>query len=85
MDGSVLLHFCIRTTVIFYKTDLSVVVSDQVLQREEAPAVHSHRHFTGQSQGFSGGLQQGHLVPVATVKGGVSTECRGLKKHITGR
>ncbi len=61
---SLLFHLFIRTTIIFHKADLSVVVPDQVLQREEAPAVRPHGDFTGQSQGFGGRLQQRHLVPV---------------------
>lgn len=85
MDWSVLLHLLVGTTIIFHKANLSVVVPDQVLQREEAPAVRPHRDFTGQSQGFSWWLQQGHLVPVVTVKGEDSTECRALMKLITGR
>jgi len=59
------LHFLIGTTKVFHKADLSVVVPDQVLQRQEAPAVCPHRDFTGQRQRFGGRLQEGHLVPVA--------------------
>lgn len=59
------LHLLIWTAIIFYKANLPVVVPDQVLQREEAPAVCPHGDFTGQSQRFGGRLQQGHLVPVS--------------------
>lgn len=63
-----IVHFHIRTTVIFYKADLSIVVSNQVLQREEPPGVRPHWDFTGQCQRFCGRLQQGHLVPVCQIK-----------------
>lgn len=76
---SILVHLLVRTAVIFHKADLSVVVPDKVLQREEAPAVCPHRDFTGQSQSFGGRLQQGHLVPV-TVNRGDSAKCGALIK-----
>lgn len=67
--SSVLINFLIRTAVIFYKADLSIIISDQVLQREETPAVCPYGDFTGQSQGFGGRFQQGHLVSVGLCLG----------------
>jgi len=62
--SSFLFHVFIGTAIIFHEADLSVVVPDQVLQGEEAPVVCPHRDFAGQSQGFGGWFEQGHLVSV---------------------
>lgn len=72
------LHLYIRTTIILYEADLSIIIPHKVLKREEAPAVRSHWDFTWQGQGFGWRLQQGHFVPNGA-------ECRALLQNAGDR